>query len=49
MGVFLRPKCFGQKVNVSSGICLNTWKFNVCSIQLKPTVLSLHKIRANKI
>ena len=38
-----------QKVKVSSGIQLNTWKYNVCGIKLELIVLRLHKIRIEKI
>ena len=38
-------KIFLQKAKVLSGIHLNNWKYNVCSIKLEMKVLHLHKIR----
>ena len=34
---------FSQKANVSSGINLKTWKYNVCSIKLETKVIRLYK------
>ena len=40
---------FSQKVKVSPGIHLDTWKYNVCSIKLKTKLISLRKIEVEKI
>ena len=49
MGVFLWPNFISQKVKVSLGIHLNTWKYNVCSIKLETKVMRLQKILVKKI
>ena len=45
---------FGDKIllhrkSVSSGIHLNTWKYNVWGIKLETIVMCLHKIQVEKI
>ena len=49
MGVFLLPNFISQKVKVSPGMHLNKWKYNVCSMKLKTKMISLHKIKVEKI
>ena len=49
MGVFLWPNFISQKVKVSPGIHLNTWKYNVWGIKLATKVMRLHKIQVEKI
>ena len=44
-GVIFVTKLFLQKAKVLSGIHLNTWKYNVCSIKLEAKVLRLHRIQ----
>ena len=40
---------FSQKVKVSPGIHLNTWKYNAWGIKLATKVIRLHKIQVEKI
>ena len=49
MGVFLSTNFISQKVKVSPGIHLNTWKYNVRGIKLATKVIRLHKIQVEKI
>ena len=49
MGVFLWPNFISEKVKVSSSIHLNTCKYYVCGKKLETKVISLHKIRIEKI
>ena len=42
-------KFYSQKYKITSGIHLNIWKHNVCSIKRDANVLCLHKIQAMKI
>ena len=49
MWVFLLPNLISQKGNVSPGIHLNTWKYNVWGIKLETKLMRLHKIHVEKI
>ena len=40
---------FTEKFKVSPCICLKTWKYNVCRIQLEIKVMRLHKIHVEYI
>ena len=42
-------KFYSQKVKVSPGIRLNTWKYHVWGIKLATKVMRLHKIQVEKI
>ena len=47
-GIFC-DQILSQKVKVSQGIDLNTWKYNVRGIKLATKVMSSHKIQVEKI
>ena len=44
-GYFCDQNFISQKVKVSPGIHLNTWKYNVWGIKPETKVLRLHKIQ----
>ena len=44
-GIFCDKIFISQKVKVSAGIHLNTWKYNVCGIKLETKVMCFHKIQ----
>ena len=47
-GYFCDKNIISQKVKVSPGIHLNTWKYNVRGIKLATKVMRLHKIQVEK-
>ena len=48
-GIFCDQNIISQKVIVSAGIHLNTWKYNVWGIKLATKVMRLHKIQVEKV
>ena len=49
MGLYFVTKFYFTEVKVLSSIHLNTCKYYVCGIKLETKVMSLHKIRVEKI
>ena len=47
--IFFVTKFHFTEIQIFASIHLNTWKYNVCSIQLETKVVRLHTIQVLKI